>query len=455
MSSRPPPRARIWSPRRWSSRRSGTQREPDGRSLTQAGRGCHGIAKPFRRGRRDPRVRFGHMPLYKEQGVILRAIKLGEADKIVTVMTQGSGKVRAVAKGIRKTTSRFGARLEPFTHASLMVYRGRSTLDTISQAEIISPFRALRDDLGLFAAGETMLEAVDKVAEEHERNVRLFLLLLTGLRALQTRPADPAAVAESFLLSLLSLSAFPPSLSACAVCGRRDPDHIGIVMDGNGRWATQRGLPRTEGHAAGEQAMWDTVQGGVEVGLGWLTMFAFSTENWNRPEAEVRYLMEFNRGLLRRRRDELNGMNVRVRFLGRRDRRVPRSVLKEMEVSEELTAANTGMTLTIAFNYGGRMEIADAVKRLIDDHDAGRLDGRKLTPESIASRLYHPDTPDPDLIIRTSGEERISNFLLWQAAYSELYFTPVLWPDFNREYLYEAIRDYQKRSRRFGGLADE
>src|SRR5512132_1243742 len=171
----------------------------------------------------------------------------------------------------------------------------------------------------------------------------------------------------------------------------RVPVHIGIVMDGNGRWATQRGLPRTEGHAAGEQAMWDTVQGGVEVGLGWLTMFAFSTENWNRPKAEVRYLMEFNRGLLRRRRDELNDMNVRVRFLGRRDWRVPRSVLKEMEVSEELTAANTGMTLTIAFNYGGRMEIADAVKRLIADHDAGRLDGRKLTPESIASRLYHPD----------------------------------------------------------------
>jgi undecaprenyl diphosphate synthase len=235
----------------------------------------------------------------------------------------------------------------------------------------------------------------------------------------------------------------------------RVPVHIGIVMDGNGRWATQRGLPRTEGHAAGEQAMWDTVQGGVEVGLGWLTMFAFSTENWNRPKAEVRYLMEFNRGLLRRRRDELNDMNVRVRFLGRRDWRVPRSVLKEMEVSEELTAPNTGMTLTIAFNYGGRMEIADAVKRLIADHDAGRLDGRKLTPESIASRLYHPDTPDPDLIIRTTRDERISNFLLWQAAYSEFYFTPVLWPDFNREYLYEAIRDYQKRSRRFGGLADE
>ncbi len=160
------------------------------------------------------------MPLYKEQGVVLRSVKLGEADKIVTVMTQGAGKVRAVAKGIRKTTSRFGARLEPFTHVSLMVYRGRSALDTVSQAEIISTFRPIREDLDLYAAGETMLEAVDKVAEEHERNVRLFLLLLSGLRALDTRPADPAAVAESFLLKLLSLSGFHPSLTACAICGR-------------------------------------------------------------------------------------------------------------------------------------------------------------------------------------------------------------------------------------------
>jgi undecaprenyl diphosphate synthase len=235
----------------------------------------------------------------------------------------------------------------------------------------------------------------------------------------------------------------------------RLPRHVGIVMDGNGRWATQRGLPRTEGHAAGEAAMWDTVVGADEVGLKWLTMFAFSTENWNRPKAEVRYLMGFNRGLLRRRRDELNRMNVRVRFLGRRDWRVPLSVLREMRIAEELTRDNTGMTLTIAFNYGGRVEIVDAVKRILADHDAGRLKGEKLSVESIASRLYHPDMPDPDLIIRTSGEERISNFLLWQAAYSELYFTPVLWPDFNRECLFEAIRDFQKRSRRFGGVVED
>ena len=153
---------------------------------------------------------------------MLRSMKLGEADKIVTIMTQGAGKVRGVAKGIRKTTSRFGARLEPFTHVNLMLYRGRGSLDTITQAEIIAPHRAIRDDLALFAAGETMLEAVDRVAEEHERNVRLVLLLLSGLRALETKPADPAAVAESFMLKLLSVSGFHPSLTACAVCGSTD-----------------------------------------------------------------------------------------------------------------------------------------------------------------------------------------------------------------------------------------
>jgi len=147
----------------------------------------------------------------------------------------------------------------------------------------------------------------------------------------------------------------------------RVPDHVAIVMDGNGRWATQRGLPRTEGHGAGEDALWDTVQGAVEVGVKWLTVFAFSTENWSRPPSEVLYLMNFNRGLLRRRRDELNRMNVRIRFIGRRNWRVPRSVLKEIRIAEELTCENTGTTLTIAFNYGGRVEIVDAVKQIALD----------------------------------------------------------------------------------------
>lgn len=163
------------------------------------------------------------MPLYKEQGIVLRSHKLGEADKIITIMTQGSGKVRAVAKGIRKTKSRFGARLEPFTHVSLMVYRGTGALDTVAQAEIIAMHRTIAEDFGLFAAGETMLEAVDKVAEEHERNIKLFLLLLQGLRALDARPTDGNAVGESFLLKLLSVSGFHPSLSACAICGATGP----------------------------------------------------------------------------------------------------------------------------------------------------------------------------------------------------------------------------------------
>ena len=235
----------------------------------------------------------------------------------------------------------------------------------------------------------------------------------------------------------------------------RIPAHVAIVMDGNGRWAEQRGLARTEGHGAGEDALWDTVQGAVAVGVRWLTVFAFSTENWRRPPGEVRYLMNFNRGLLRRRRDELNRMNVRIRFIGRRNWRVPRSVLKEIRDAEALTADNTGTTLSIAFNYGGRAEIVDAVKELAREVRDGKIRPESIDDAAIAERLYTPDMPPPDLLIRTSGEQRISNFLLWEVAYSELWFTPVFWPDFDREHLFEAIRDFQKRSRRFGGVADE
>jgi undecaprenyl diphosphate synthase len=235
----------------------------------------------------------------------------------------------------------------------------------------------------------------------------------------------------------------------------RLPAHVGIIMDGNGRWAKQRGLSRSEGHAAGEEALFDVVDGAIDIGLRWLTVYAFSTENWKRPPSEVRYLMYFNRRLLRSRRDELNERNVRIRFTGRRDWRVPRNVDREMREAQELTKHNTGMTFTIAFNYGGRVEIADAVKGILEDHDRGRLTGERITPESISSRLYHPDMPDVDLLIRTGGEMRISNFLLWQAAYSELWFTPVYWPDFGREHMYEAIRDFQKRDRRFGAIDED
>jgi undecaprenyl diphosphate synthase len=228
------------------------------------------------------------------------------------------------------------------------------------------------------------------------------------------------------------------------------PRHVAIVMDGNGRWAAQRGLPRTKGHEQGERALYDVVEGALEVGLPYLTVYAFSTENWDRPASEVRFLMNFNRTLIRARRDDLHERGVRIVFLGRRDWRLPRSVQREMESAERLTAGNRKMTLVIALNYGGRTEVVDAVKRLLRDHDAGRLRGERIGTRSISRRLYLPEVPEPDLVIRTSGEMRISNFLVWQAAYAELWFTPVLWPDFNREHLFEAIRDYQKRERRFG-----
>jgi undecaprenyl diphosphate synthase len=228
----------------------------------------------------------------------------------------------------------------------------------------------------------------------------------------------------------------------------RIPRHVAIVMDGNGRWAEQRGLPRTKGHEAGERALYDVVEGGLEIGLPYLSVYAFSTENWDRPASEVRFLMNFNRTLIRERRDELLERGVRIRFSGRRDWKLPRSVQKEMEAAEKATARNKKMTLVIALNYGGRAEIVDAVRRLLDEKPG------RVTARGIAKRMYLRDVPDPDLLIRTSGEMRTSNFLLWQAAYAELWFTPVLWPDFNRDHLFEAIRDYQKRDRRFGKITD-
>ena len=221
-------------------------------------------------------------------------------------------------------------------------------------------------------------------------------------------------------------------------------------MDGNGRWAQQRGLKRTDGHAAGEEALFDAVEGALEVGIRWLTVYAFSTENWSRPTEEVRFLMGFNRSLLQRRRDDLNEKGVRIRFIGRRDWRVPRGVARSIDEATELTKRNRRMTLTFAFNYGGRAEIIDAVRSLVD---AG-TPGHKITEKAIREHLYAPDMPDPDLVIRTSGEHRISNFLLWEMAYSELLFTPVYWPDFRREHLFDALREYQARDRRFGGVAE-
>jgi undecaprenyl diphosphate synthase len=209
-------------------------------------------------------------------------------------------------------------------------------------------------------------------------------------------------------------------------------------------------LPRNEGHVAGEIALLDTVEGGLDIGLRWLTMFAFSTENWRRPPDEVRFLMNFNESLLLRRRDELNEKGVRIRFAGRRDWRVPRRVLRRMDESVEMTAHNRRLTLTLAFNYGGRAEIVDAVQALV----ASGVSAQRIDERAIRSQLYHPDQPDPDLVVRTSGEYRISNFLLWELAYSELVFTDVLWPDFRRQHLFEAIAEYQRRERRYGGVGE-
>jgi len=222
-------------------------------------------------------------------------------------------------------------------------------------------------------------------------------------------------------------------------------------MDGNGSWAQAGGLPRTEGHRAGEEALFDVVEGASDIGVGWLTVYAFSTENWRRPQREVRFLLNFNEDILLRRRDELHERGVRIRFIGRRDRRVPRRLLGRMDDAVELTRRNSGMTFTVAFNYGGRAEIVDAVREVA----ASGVAARDINERTIAAALYDPEMPDPDLMIRTSGEWRTSHFLLWQMAYSELYFTDVAWPDFRRGHLFDAIRAYQSRERRFGGVVTE
>ncbi len=238
-------------------------------------------------------------------------------------------------------------------------------------------------------------------------------------------------------------------MSTADIDASRIPKHVACVMDGNGRWAQARGLQRTDGHAAGEEALFDTVEGAVDIGLDWLTVYAFSTENWRRPKDEVSFLMRFNESLLVRRSEELHDMNVRIRFAGRRNWRVPRRLLRQMDTSQELTQDNTGLTFTIAFNYGGRAEIIDAMRALVEDG----VPADKITERSLRRYFYDPEMPDVDLMVRTSGEYRISNFLLWEIAYSELVFTDTLWPDFRREHLFDAIRQYQDRERRFGGLA--
>ena len=230
------------------------------------------------------------------------------------------------------------------------------------------------------------------------------------------------------------------------------PRHVAIIMDGNGRWAAQRGLPRVEGHRRGVDALRRTVRAAGELGIDYLTIFSFSAENWSRPLAEVHELMGLLRRFVRNDLVDLHRSNVRVRIIGEREGLDP-EIGRLLQEAEELTHGNTGLVLVVAFNYGARQEIARAARRAAAEVAAGRVSVEAITAETLSSYLDAPDVPDPDLIIRTSGEQRLSNFLMWQAAYSELVFVPLYWPDFDRRALEDAILEFHRRERRFGGLA--
>ena len=234
----------------------------------------------------------------------------------------------------------------------------------------------------------------------------------------------------------------PPKLSKNLI-----PNHVAVVMDGNGRWAKQRGLPRTAGHEAGEAALFDLIEGAIEIGVKEISAFAFSTENWKRSPEEVKFLMGFNRDVIRRRLDEMHELGVRVRWAGR-DRKLWKSVIDELERAEKLTAKNKVLTLNMCVNYGGRAEIIDAAIELGKDIKNKKIDVDKVNEKMLTKYLDVPT--DVDLFLRSSGEERISNFMLWQSAYAELVFLDVLWPDVDRRTLWNAIEIYAKRDRRFG-----
>lgn len=239
--------------------------------------------------------------------------------------------------------------------------------------------------------------------------------------------------------------ATPPSIPADLV-----PEHVAIVMDGNGRWAKERGLPRTKGHEQGESSLFDVVEGAIEIGVKAISAYAFSTENWSRSPAEVKFLMGFNRDVIRRRRDEMHELGVRVRWAGRAPR-LWRSVIRELETAEELTRDNTVCTLTMCVNYGGRAELADAVQAIARKVAQGKLNPDRITEKTIAAHLYVPELAEADMVWRTSGEQRLSNFMTWQSAYSEFVFSDVLWPDVDRRDLWAAIDEYARRDRRYGG----
>ena len=258
------------------------------------------------------------------------------------------------------------------------------------------------------------------------------------------RRADPGRSA-----SVRPPEPHPSGARAPAVAAAALPRHVAVVMDGNGRWAKERGLPRTRGHEAGEAALLDVVKGAIEIGVPFLSAYAFSTENWRRSPEEVRFLMGFNRDVIHRRRDELAAMGVRMLWSGRHGR-LWSSVVRELEQAQEMTAHNTVLTLQFCVNYGGRAEIADAAAALARQVADGSLDPSKITEGRLARALYQPGVPDVDLFQRTSGEQRTSNFLLWQAAYAELVFAPEYWPDVDRRVLWRAVETYAARDRRLG-----
>ncbi|PRW64166.1 isoprenyl transferase [Actinopolyspora mortivallis] len=231
------------------------------------------------------------------------------------------------------------------------------------------------------------------------------------------------------------------------------PHHVAVVMDGNGRWANERGLPRVEGHKRGEAVVLELARGAIELGVRWLSLYAFSTENWKRSPEEVKFLMGFNRDVIRRRVDELDELGVRVRWAGRRPK-LWRSVVNELRSAEERTAGNQVMNLTMCVNYGGRAEIGDAAREIARLAAQGHINPDRVDQRTVARHLYQPEMPDVDLFIRPSGERRTSNFMLWQSAYAEMVFQDTLFPDVDRRHLWEACLAYAGRDRRFGGAVD-
>lgn len=250
------------------------------------------------------------------------------------------------------------------------------------------------------------------------------------------------------------VATIPPGKGAAMPQLSSVPSHVALIMDGNGRWANQQGLPRTAGHQAGELSLMDTLAGAVEAEVKMVSVYAFSTENWKRSPAEVRFLMGYSRDVIRRRSRELNDWNVRIVWSGRRGR-LWKSVIKELEAAADLTRKNTGMVFNMCINYGGRAELVDAARAVARRVAAGEIGENHIREDTLAREMYLGGMPDVDLLIRTSGEQRLSNFLLWQCAYAELSFVPEMWPDFKREQLWRELAAFGGRNRRFGGAINQ